>query len=793
MQTHPALVHYLDTLLRYPRGVLGMVILISIAAAAGALRLTIDNDFRVFFSEDNPQLAALDNLDNTFSRDDSVVFVVDAVDGDVFEPRVLALIVELTEASWQLPYSLRVDSLSNYQRSYALEDELVVEPLIPETMLQLSTRDVAGTEPSSYTPVTIRAEDAARVRALAMADPQLLHRYVGPSARATLVAVSGILPQDGGEAAREFVQAGRALQARFQARYPDVRLLLAGGTTTNVVLGEAIGGDFKTLVPLTISVIALGLLLLFRNAVAMALVMALVLLSVTATMGLFGWFGTRMSTVSAFVPSIIMTFAVADAVHVLATFFQQLRSGQAREPALREALRVNAGPVLITSVTTAIGVLSLNFSDSPPYRDLGNMVAVGVFWAYVLTMTVLPALLVLAPRRWLMVGQGSGFWQQQTTALAEFVIRHQQRLLLGGGITVAILAAFVLRNDLTERWFEYFDESFEYRLALDLIDEHIAGIDGIEYVLDSGQPDGINDPAYLATLDAFAQWYRQQPDVVFVSTLADTQKRLNRNMHGDDPAWYRVPESRELAAQYLLLYEFSLAPGQGLEQVIDRDRSATRFSVRSRKMDSSNLLKMEARAAQWLEQNGTGLLPTEGTGLDLMFSHLNARNIRSLLQGAGIALLLISGLLIFALRSVRLGVISLLPNLAPATLSYGLWGMFVGRIDLALSVVVTMSLGIVVDDTVHFMSKYRRARYERGLSAEEGVRHAFNTVGVALMITTAVLVAGFSVLAASHFNPTRETGTLLVMTLALALVVDFLLLPPLLLRFDKHRVGSASD
>ena len=177
---------------------------------------------------------------------------------------------------------------------------------------------------------------------------------------------------------------------------------------------------------------------------------------------------------------------------------------------------------------------------------------------------------------------------------------------------------------------------------------------------------------------------------------------------------------------------------------------------------------------------------SEGTGVDMMFAHINHRNIRGLLTGMAFALALISLLLVVALKSIKLGLLSLITNLAPAALAYGTWGMLVGWVDLSASVVMCMSIGIVVDDTVHFLSKYLRARREQKLSAAEGLRYAFNTVGVALCITTAVLVAGFLVLAASHFAPSVTTGTLLAGTLAFALVIDFLLMPPLLLAIDKR-------
>lgn len=255
-------------------------------------------------------------------------------------------------------------------------------------------------------------------------------------------------------------------------------------------------------------------------------------------------------------------------------------------------------------------------------------------------------------------------------------------------------------------------------------------------------------------------------------------------MHGDDLSRYELPSKRELAAQYLLLYEMSLPYGLDLNNQINVDKSATRISVTLKTISTRQILELERRVAQWLSNNTPSLLTT-GSSPTIMFSHIGQRNIRSMLWGTSIALILISGILIFALRSLKLGLISLIPNLAPAAIAFGIWGVLVGEIGLSLSVVAGMTIGIVVDDTVHFLSKYLRAQREQGMRAEDAVRYAFSTVGIALGVTTAVLVAGFLVLALSAFELNSGMGLLTAITIAIALFIDYLLLPPLLIAFES--------
>ena len=269
-------------------------------------------------------------------------------------------------------------------------------------------------------------------------------------------------------------------------------------------------------------------------------------------------------------------------------------------------------------------------------------------------------------------------------------------------------------------------------------------------------------------------------------------KRLNRNMHADEEAWYRLPDSRELAAQYLLLYEMSLPYVLDLNNQIDIAKSATRMTVTMESVSSNELLNMENRAQEWLLENAP-YMKSDGASPSVMFAYIGKRNIRSMLIGASVALVLISLILIFALRSLKIGLISLIPNLAPTAMGFGLWGLLYGQVGLGLSVVAGLTIGIVVDDTVHFLSKYLRARREQGFSAEDAVRYAFHTVGIALLVTTLVLIAGFMVLNQSAFKLNSDMGLLTAITIGLALIADFLFLPPLLMKADKlSRKSSAS-
>jgi len=322
--------------------------------------------------------------------------------------------------------------------------------------------------------------------------------------------------------------------------------------------------------------------------------------------------------------------------------------------------------------------------------------------------------------------------------LANFVIRFNKPLLVSIGLLIVALVAMIPKNELNDVFVNYFDETIQFRSDTDHISENLTGMYFVDYSLDSKDPSGINKPDYIAQLEQFEKWLQQQPEVKHVNSLSETYRRLNKNMHGDDTSYYRIPEQQELAAQYLLMYEMSLPFGLDLNNQINVDKSATRLTATLETLSSKQVFNFENRVNDWMSNNTPALL-TEGSSPTIMFSHIAKRNIISMLSGTTLALILISGILMVSLRSVKFGILSLVPNLVPAGMAFGAWALFVGQVGLAVSVVAAMTLGIVVDDTIHFLSKYLRARRERGMNTEDAIRYAFNTVGVALFITTVIL------------------------------------------------------
>ncbi|MGB5718917.1 MAG: MMPL family transporter [Gammaproteobacteria bacterium] len=754
---------YAEWLVRW-RYVIILATLVLVAAAASGTRfITFKTDYRVFFSDDNPQLLAFEQLQNTYTKTDNVMFVLAPGDKTVFKPGTLAAVAKLTTASWQMPYSLRVDSVTNYQHTEAIEDDLIVADLVPD-------------------PAQLDEADLRRIEKIAVNEPLLVNRLISHNGQVTAVNVTIQLPDDGsGKEVPEITAFARNLVKEVQAENPDLDVYLTGMVIMNNSFPEVSIHDQKTLVPIMLAVVLLTLVLLLRSVTSTLGTFLVIIFTVLSAMGLAGWLGMALTPPSASSPTVILTLAVADCVHVLVTFLHAMRRGADKTSAMVESIRINLQPIFLTSLTTVIGFLSMNFSDAPPFRDLGNIVAIGVTIAFIMSVTFLPAFVLMLPVR---VKPGTERNTQLVDRFADFVVARRTPLFWGMGIVVLTLVSFVPKNELNDEFVKYFDESVAFRVATEFATENLTGLYTIDYSLGNGENGGINEPEFLQDVERFANWYRQQPGVLHVNTLTDIMKRLNKNMHGDDEAWYRLPDSRELSAQYLLLYEMSLPYGLDLNNQIDIGKSATRLTVTMESVSSNELLETEKLAQEWLHENAP-YMKSSGASPSMMFAYIGQRNIRSMLTGTSIALVLISLILIFALRSVKIGLISLVPNLAPAAMGFGLWGLLYGQVGLGLSVVAGLTLGIVVDDTVHFLSKYLRARREQGLSSQDAVRYAFHTVGIALLVTTLVLIAGFMVLHQSAFKMNSDMGLLTAITIGLALIADFIFLPPLLMKADN--------
>ena len=750
-----------------PRLTILLSLLAVIALAAGSTRLTtVEVEFRNHFSESDPHIVALDQLEERYALSDAILVAVAPREGTIFTRETLVAIEELTEQLWRTPYATRVDSISNYTHSQGFEDELVVEPLIEDA-------------------ASLGDTDIERIMDIALGTQEVAGRFVSRDGRVAGLVVSIALPEERESAKREATDYLYETAADARQKHTSIDYHLIGGMILNRVIGDALDDETAILGPIALGTMLLVALILIRSIWGTLAIVLMISAVIPSALGFTGWVGLKLFGESAAALFVLMAVTVAHSVHIIEGMAGGLRQGMERTEAVAHTLRVNMWPVFLTSFTTAIGFLSLNFVDMPPFRVMGNIVAFGSMCAFAFSMTLLPSLLSVLPIRARKTRESR---LDVFDRISRFVISHRMTLLYSFGFLTVVLVAGISRLELRENWLEVLDESYEFRQSADFLNENFPGVETYEYSLDSGREGGITDTEYLKQVDAFAEWYRAQPEFVHIFSIADIMKRLNKNLHGDDPDYYVTPDDPELAAQYLLLFEFSLPVGRDLNNLIDHDRKATRATVSLKSMTSLEKIDLDNRARAWLRENAPGM-ETSATGIPIVGAYSVQRNIESMLMGTFVAMAIVSLLLFAVFRSIRLGLLSLIPNFLPAAMAMGLWGYLVGEVGVPASVVTAIAFGIIVDDTIHFMTKYTESR-KAGKLPSESVQMAFRSVGRALFTTTLVFGLGFMVFGASGVVGNQVLGLLVGITVIIALIADFLFLPPLLMLLDETKETS---
>jgi len=745
--------------------VLSMVVIA--ACGLGIEKLGFNGDFKHMFGAENRDLLNLQDIENTYLQADNVIVLIKPANTDtVFEKQTLLLVEELTDRLWETPSSIRVDSLSNYNRSHSEDDTFYVDPLI----------ESAG---------TITDEGIQSIREYAQTDTYLKKGLVSENEKVTSMIVTLALPDDPITrlpAVTEMVEFLEALTQEMTSKYPGLEMHFMGGPSMEATMVDIAANDLNYLMPVTVFVCFAVLGVLLRSGTAVLGTVFLIITANVMTMGLAGWMGFQLTPTSMMAPLMVMILAMADSIHVLTQYIQYFRQGMTKVEAMTESIASNMVAILLTSITTAIGFLGMNFSESPTFHDFGNITAMGVLYAFLLTLTLLPGVILWFPMKATVKPLALTPFMEK---YADFVIKNSRPLIWVFALAVPAVCAFIPMNELNDDIVAYFDEKVPFRESVDFANEHLSGFQYILYSLDNKEEGAVNDTDYLKKVDAFSDWLREQPYVSHVFSYVDIMQNLNKAMHNDDEAFDTVPESRELASQYLFLYEMSLPAGHDLTRDLNSSRSASRLMVSLNTMTNQELIDLDLRAQQWLHDNAPEL-ESPGGSRSLMFANLGLSIVTSMISGSIFAMGAITIVILIGIRSLRYGLISLIPNVLPAACVYGAWGFFVGEVNQAAAMVFSMSIGLVVDDTVHFLAKYLKA-LKSGKSAEDAIRYAFTSAGSALLVTSLAISSGQAVMALSSFNPNTTMAVMLVSILLFALVLDFMLLPPLLLMFDKQK------
>jgi uncharacterized protein len=756
---------FISKLIQYKKTVLFLSLLVPVIAGIGFGKLTFNSDSKVFFKKDNPRLLAANKMENLYTDDDNVLIALAPKSGKVFTKETLAGIKELVDSSWQTPYSVRVDAVTNFQHTRADGDNLIVTDLVQKID-------------------SLTESDLQKAKYIALKEPILLNRLINKDASVTGINITCKIDKSQ-TASGEIANFVRAKVEQWKLKHKDIEVYISGNIMLNNAFSEAGQKDGQTLIPI-VFLVFLAMIYFFTRTVSGSLsAFIIIVISIAAALGVSGLLGIQLTASSSNTPIVICTLAIADCIHILIAVLGYMKAGKTKNEAIVESMKVNFIPVIITSVTTIVGFLSLNTGDVPPYADFGNISALGMTFALMFALTTFPALLALVPLKVKSNNKSENKGNSFYGKLAEFVLKYPNQILVASILFLVFSGVFTIKNQLNDEFIKYFSKSISFRTDSDFINEKLTGVYSLDFSLPSAGEGQINSPEYLNYLEKFAAHAKAQPEVVHVSSFSEVQKRVNRALHNDNNAYYAIPKDIKEAAQYNLLYELSLPYGLDLSNQVNISKSETRFGITVKQVKSAAMIDLATRLETWLEKNTPKYMHSKASSLTLMFSYIGRDQVKSLISGAIYSALMITLILMLTFRSFKYGLISIFSNVVPAIYGFGIWYFVLGYVNLGMTAVFGMTLGIIVDDTIHFMSKYLRAKRELNLSTEDAIRYSFDNVARAIVATAGILCVGFFILAQSTFMINSYLALITIIIIAFSTIICLLSLPALLLKFSK--------
>ena len=739
-----------------------------------------DADYQIYFEKDNPELVAYKSFQDTYSKEENLLIVVKSKSGELFTNANLQSLKDIADRSWSVPYVNRVDGITNFNYTIAEDDDLLVEDFIDELPLE--------------------EDELLNKKERALSDPMMPHFLISKEADISQIQLRVIIPQSfptGFLEAREGVE---AIVNEIQQKNPDLEIRLGGTVMLNTAFTQIAQDDMQNLMPLMFGFIVLVLILVIRSFWGTALPMVLLTASVAFPILFYvGALDFSLNNSSINVTQMLIAVAIADSVHVMSIFYRGLRNGLNKHDAVRFTIEKNFLPCLITSITTAVGFFSLIFQTIPPFKDLGIFAGTGTLYAFWASLFVLPAFLTLLPfkKRKTNPDEIKKFESKGYEGITSFIFKYQKPIRWSALFTTVASIFLLFTIEIDNIAYKYFSPKTEFRQATEYIDKHIIGVNPVEFNFDSGEENGIYSPEYLKKLEKFQTYLMSNPkfEVSYAQSVVDIIKRINKTMHGDDPSYYRIPDENEitaegdtinakkLIAQYFLLYQMSLPQGMELTNQIDLKNRSTRVTAYTRSVSSDVLLKNYDEINLWLNKEMPEL-NAQALGVPIMFSRLMMFAIPGMLQSLAISFLFITLVIMISFRSVRVGLFSMIPNIWPMIVVFGGIGLFGVTVNMSVAIIGMITLGICVDDTVHFLTKYLKAEHE-GKSQHDLILYAFRQVGAPLMFTSVILVAGFGAMISSDFVINSDMALYCSIVIGLALLADFILLPATILKFEK--------
>lgn len=713
-----------------------------------------DNSLPVWFAQNDPAYATYQNFAQTFGSDRFVLVAFEIP--DLFSQSALQFIRDLSQSLKKIPGATRVIGLTDFPVIGGTGDSIGVQPLFGQNLPKES--------------------DLKAVRAAVLANPDLSGKIVSRNGKVALILIEVDTPHEAAASAALKDRVVQAVNAHNSAGYA---YHLTGSPITDTAFNRLIIRDQLLFFPLTVALCILLSAFFFRNpwiALIPASIQAALLFWILA----FQYFmGYALNVVGGLACPILVTVSVINSVHLVLAYFEARQAGLDTLKAITDSVRRLAKPCLYTTLTTLAGFLSFQPSGIQPIRALGNLTAIGTALAFLLTLFFLPLVLSLlpAPRNNLKNNLHSQKIEGALNRIAAFSLaRPLWVLFVFVGLLIA--SAFgIARLKIETNFFDYFFKNEPVRQDLAFFDHNLFGIGSFELWITPA--DGVTpialDPEILKAVDQFKTWTLRNPKTRQALSPVDFVKKINRALHENDAKFETVPATpKEISEALLIAFADE---NLSFEKFQTPDHLNIRLSFRTLGMSSEE-------GARYLHQIKTGAisrlqplgLHIRLTGYGPLWTRLADLLFQSQITSLILSFLVVTLLMIVFLKSVRLGLISMIPNLTPILYAFGIMGFCGFKLDVATVMIAGLSLGVTVDDTIHYLARYREKLAE-GLSAKEALLHANQSIGTAILFSGAILVGGFSILAFGSFKPTVTFGLLTALTLLISVICEIFLMP----------------
>jgi predicted RND superfamily exporter protein len=744
-----------------------VVVCLGVAGVMGSFagRLAFDTNYRIWFEEDDAYLKSYDAFLKEFGNDDMFV-VAFKDDAGLFNPKAIGAIGRLTERFWQISGVIRVDSLTNAQSLRGEPDGIAINELFPKDQ-PLTADAIARSEKYVESDRMIRGLLISHDKKLAVIRGKFAPNSIGPE-----------LPP---KVYRELTAILKEETSRTGYRF-----YMAGGPLTDAAFDRVAESDMSRLVPPLLLMLAVILVVVFRSIWGMLIPLGCAFLTITTTMGLTGLMGYKLNAVTASTPQILLGIGIAGSVHILAAFLSAKSNGLSSADAVRVTLRENMGPVFLTEFTTALAFYSYYATPLVPIQRLGFMAGHGTMIMFIFSMTLTPAALTFFPDK-RKVKTDYNKPHAYFRAIGNYMLgRPRTVVLLWAGLAL-VAAGFMRHVHVDSDPVNYFSPSYWFRQSVDFIEKQGSGAAVYEIVVRGDGPGSIKTAAYMRELDRLDRYLREEApgELVATMSISGVVRKINTALHGDDPAYDAIPGDDAAVSQYLFLYGLSVPVGQDLNDRINVDASATRLTAVRHLVSTQTSRQNIDQITNWAQANLHNVT-VEFTGRDVLYTNMGNNITKGLVDSFSLALLSIMLVMFVTFRSFKCAIVGLIVNVVPLLLTLGLMGVFRITLDVGTIMVADLGLGIAVDDTIHFLSHYRR-QMRKGSTARAAILEMFGQLGTPLFVTTTVLVGSFMVFVFADFMPNFYFGVLISALIVIALLVELSLTPAMLYLWDRKR------